>query len=62
MRNRRKTDAYFIEREEHRSSFDCEVRWTSAREGSGIPRVLTEFEKLSGLIELEWKGIGTSPN
>jgi putative Mg2+ transporter-C (MgtC) family protein len=47
---------------DHCNKLECEVRWPSARGASGIPEVLGELEKLSGLIELDWKAIGSSPN
>jgi putative Mg2+ transporter-C (MgtC) family protein len=46
---------------EHRNKFDCEVRWPSSR-NADIPDLLTELEQLPGLIELEWKSIGTGPS
>jgi putative Mg2+ transporter-C (MgtC) family protein len=46
---------------EHRKKFDCELRWPSSRNGE-VPDVLGEFELLPGLVELEWKGIGTGPS
>jgi hypothetical protein len=45
---------------EHLKKFDCEVRWPSTR-NADIPDLLTELEQLPGLVELEWKSIGTGP-
>jgi putative Mg2+ transporter-C (MgtC) family protein len=45
-----------------RKQFELEVRWPSTRGGSDVPPVLAELERLPGLIELAWKGIGTPLN
>jgi putative Mg2+ transporter-C (MgtC) family protein len=45
-----------------RKKFDIELRWPSAHGSAAIPPVLAELEQLPGLIELEWKAIGTAPN
>jgi putative Mg2+ transporter-C (MgtC) family protein len=42
--------------------FDIEVRWPSARGNADLPPILAQLERLPGLIELEWKGIGSAPN
>lgn len=42
--------------------FDLEVRWPTTRGNSDVPQLLAELERLPGLIELEWKGIGTVSN
>jgi putative Mg2+ transporter-C (MgtC) family protein len=41
--------------------FDCEVRWPSNKEASQNPAVLSELASLPGLLELEWRPVGTSP-
>ena len=45
-----------------RKKFELEVRWPAARGSAEIPPVLAELEQLPGLIEIEWKAIGTAPN
>jgi putative Mg2+ transporter-C (MgtC) family protein len=47
---------------ERRKRFDLEVRWPSAHGNADTPAVLADLERLPGLIELEWKGIGTAPS
>jgi hypothetical protein len=47
---------------EGRKKFDLEVRWPSAKGNADVPRVLTELERLAGLIELEWRDIETAPD
>lgn len=44
---------------EGRDRLKCEVRWPSKAGGAVLPPVLTELEQLPGLIELEWKGVGS---
>ncbi|MBT9332286.1 MgtC/SapB family protein [Paracidobacterium acidisoli] len=52
--------SHFVD--EHRKSISCELRWPSTRGAADIPPILAELESLPGLIELEWKGMGSSPN
>jgi putative Mg2+ transporter-C (MgtC) family protein len=47
---------------EGRKKFDLEVRWPSTGDNADIPPILTELERLPGLMLLEWKGIGTGPD
>jgi putative Mg2+ transporter-C (MgtC) family protein len=47
---------------EGRKQFDIEVRWPTARGNADLPPVLEELERVPGLIELQWKGIGAVPN
>jgi putative Mg2+ transporter-C (MgtC) family protein len=42
-------------------SFECEVRWPSARGNVDVPRLVSELEHLPGLIAIEWKAWGSSP-
>lgn len=46
---------------ERQKKFDCEVRWSSNKEASQNPAVLDELVGLPGLLEMEWKPVGTSP-
>lgn len=46
---------------ERQKKFDCEVRWRSNKEASQNPVVLDELVGLPGLLEMEWKPVGTSP-
>lgn len=45
-----------------RKKFDIELRWPSVHGSAEIPPVFAELEQLPGLIEIEWKAIGTAPN
>jgi putative Mg2+ transporter-C (MgtC) family protein len=47
---------------EHRKKITCEVRWPSAEGTMDIPRILSDFERLPGLIELDWKSTGSAPS
>jgi putative Mg2+ transporter-C (MgtC) family protein len=40
---------------------DCEVRWPSPQGSAEVPAILHELEALPGIVELEWKGIGSGP-
>lgn len=51
---------YFVS--EGLRKFDLEVRWPTTRGNSDVPQLLAELERLPGLIELEWKGIGSVAN
>jgi hypothetical protein len=45
----------------HRKRFGCEVRWRAEGKGkAGVPQLLRQFEQLPGIIELEWKAVGTT--
>jgi putative Mg2+ transporter-C (MgtC) family protein len=46
---------------ERQKKFDCEVRWRSNKEASQNPAVLDELVGLPGLLEMEWKPVGTWP-
>jgi hypothetical protein len=45
-----------------RKKFDLEVRWPSVHGSAAVPPLIAELEQLPGLVELEWKAIGTAPN
>lgn len=46
----------------HRETWDCEVQWPVMRGNADVPSVLTELERLPGLLKLEWKSSGAVPN
>jgi putative Mg2+ transporter-C (MgtC) family protein len=48
--------------DEHRRIFECEVRWPSRNDSSAVPQVLTDLERLPGLVKLEWKSAGSAPS
>lgn len=45
--------------DEHLRKLEAEVRWPSNQGGAGIPPILYELEQLPGIVELQWKGIGS---
>ena len=47
---------------EHCKTYDCQVRWPSSNGNADVPEVLTELERLPGLVRLDWKSAGTVPN
>jgi len=47
---------------EGQTRFELEVRWPSDRGGAETPALLGELERLPGLVEIEWKAIGTAPS
>lgn len=47
--------------DQHLRTFACEVRWPSAKGNGHIPPVLEELERLPGLVELDWRPMGTCP-
>jgi len=48
--------------QEGQTRFDLEVRWPSALGSAEPPALLSELERLPGLIEIEWKGVGAAPS
>jgi uncharacterized membrane protein YhiD involved in acid resistance len=38
-----------------------EVRWPSRSTNADVPRLVTEMEALSGVIEVQWKAWGPDP-
>jgi hypothetical protein len=46
---------------EHQRRFDCQVRWPTVGGNASIPPEINEFERLPGLVRLEWRinGIGS---
>lgn len=47
---------------EQSHTYDCQVHWPSTNGSAEVPRVLTEFEQIPGLVRLDWKTAGTVPN
>jgi putative Mg2+ transporter-C (MgtC) family protein len=47
---------------EHRKTLGCELRWPAVGESAVVPRVIAELEQLSGVVELEWRGISAGPS
>jgi putative Mg2+ transporter-C (MgtC) family protein len=47
---------------EHRRTFDCDLRWPSARGNADVPGIVAELEQLPGVIELEWRGVSVGPS
>jgi putative Mg2+ transporter-C (MgtC) family protein len=47
---------------EHSDTLGCEIRWPAARENADVPGVVAELESLPGLVELEWRGVGSGPS
>lgn len=47
---------------DHRKTFECEVRWPALRGAADTPQVLKELEQLPGLLDLQWRSVGTVPN
>jgi putative Mg2+ transporter-C (MgtC) family protein len=42
-------------------SFECEVRWPSARGNADVPKLVSEIENLPSVIGIEWKAWGSGP-
>ncbi len=47
---------------EHRSTFQCELRWPTGGAASAVPAVIAELERLPGLKRIEWKSISSVPS
>jgi putative Mg2+ transporter-C (MgtC) family protein len=45
-----------------RRKFDCEVLWPAEHGNDMVPDILTDLENLPGVVEFEWKGVGTGPS
>jgi putative Mg2+ transporter-C (MgtC) family protein len=46
---------------EHERKLECEVRWPSPRGSVDVPALVSEFERLPGVIQIEWKAWGSGP-
>jgi putative Mg2+ transporter-C (MgtC) family protein len=46
---------------EHQRSFACEVRWPSRKGNVDVPPLIFEIEQMPGIIEVEWKALGSGP-
>jgi putative Mg2+ transporter-C (MgtC) family protein len=42
-------------------TFSCRVRWPSAQTGADTPAILTELERLPGLLRLDWQSTTSQP-
>jgi putative Mg2+ transporter-C (MgtC) family protein len=47
---------------EHFDTLGCEIRWPATGGDADVPHVVAELEELPGLVELEWRGIGSGPS
>lgn len=43
---------------DHLRKLDVELRWPAQKGGRELPEILNELERLPGIVELQWKGIG----
>ncbi len=46
---------------DHFDTLGCEIRWPADGGNADIPGIVAELEELPGLVELEWRGIGSGP-
>jgi putative Mg2+ transporter-C (MgtC) family protein len=46
---------------EHERTFECEVRWPSPRGNADVPKLISEIERLPGVVEVVWKAWGSGP-
>lgn len=46
---------------ERERSFECEVRWPASCGNTEIPPLISEIERLPGVIEIDWKSWGSGP-
>jgi putative Mg2+ transporter-C (MgtC) family protein len=47
---------------EHFDTLGCEIRWPAGGVDADLPRIVAELQELPGLVELEWRGIGSGPS
>jgi putative Mg2+ transporter-C (MgtC) family protein len=47
---------------EHRTRVEFEVRWPGSTGNADIPPLVSELERLPGILKLEWKGISSGPH
>ena len=48
--------------DEHRRTFDCELRWPTSDGASDTPPIVGDLERLPGLVRIEWRSIGSLPS
>jgi putative Mg2+ transporter-C (MgtC) family protein len=46
---------------ERQRNFECEVRWPSPGGNADVPEIVSEIERLPGVIEVKWKAWGSGP-
>jgi putative Mg2+ transporter-C (MgtC) family protein len=47
---------------EHADTLDCQLRWPAPGGNADVPRIVAELEELPGVVELEWRGVGSRPS
>ena len=47
---------------QHRQTLGCDLRWPAARGSAEVPRIVTELERLPGIVEFEWRGVNAGPS